>query len=123
MPSASTRAPFIVACLCAQWCSTCRDYESTFRRVERQFAGRAEDLRFMWIDVEDQADLVDPIEVENFPTLLMARGLEPYFIGPLTPQPETLARLVRAQMANQASAGLQEPALRALVMRLQALIE
>jgi thiol-disulfide isomerase/thioredoxin len=123
MPSASDRAPFIVACLCAQWCGTCRDYEATFRQIESQFSGGDVDIRFLWIDVEDQSDLVDPIEVENFPTLLMADGPEPRFLGPLTPQPETLARLIRAQLANMSTPGLPDPHVRALVARLHALTD
>jgi thioredoxin 1 len=48
---------FIVVCLCAEWCSSCREYGRTFNQVAREFAG----VRFLWIDVEDQAALVDAI--------------------------------------------------------------
>ena len=82
--------PLLVACLCAQWCGTCRDYQPLFKQFEAQFPG----IRFVWIDVEDQADLVDPIEVENFPTLLIARDGQPVFFGTITPHLETLRRLV-----------------------------
>ena len=83
--------PLWVACLCAAWCGTCREYRATFDSV----AAACPDARFAWIDIEDEADLVDPVEVENFPTLLIAVRDEPVFFGPLTPHRETLVRLVR----------------------------
>lgn len=67
-----------VICLCADWCGTCRDYASLFEQIRKTFA----QVRFAWIDIEDEADLVEPIEVETFPTLLIARNGEPIFLVP-----------------------------------------
>lgn len=61
-----------------------------FEQLQDQFPA----IRFLWIDIEDEADLVDPIEVENFPTLLIASGVTPLFFGTLTPHIETLQRLI-----------------------------
>ncbi|HWK82169.1 MAG TPA: thioredoxin family protein, partial [Caldimonas sp.] len=48
----------LVACLCADWCSSCREYRSIFDALAARFEGRAE---FAWIDIEDEADaLGDP---------------------------------------------------------------
>lgn len=81
----------LVACLCAQWCGVCRGYADVFAQVGARFP----QARFMWVDVEDQADLVDPIEVDTFPTLLIAAAGRPVFFGALTPQAGTLERIVR----------------------------
>jgi len=81
----------LVVCLCAQWCGVCRSYNDTFEQVRARFP-RA---RFMWVDVEDQSDLVDPIEVDTFPTLLIAAAGRPVFFGALAPQAGTLERIVR----------------------------
>jgi hypothetical protein len=54
--------------------------------------------RFVWVDVEDEADLVDPIDVEDFPTVLIASDGQARFFGTLTPHLETLRRLVQAQL-------------------------
>lgn len=83
----------LVACLCAQWCGTCRDYQSLFGQLQAEFAP----VKFVWVDVEDHADWVDPIEVENFPTLLIAQGETPFFFGTLNPHIETLRRLIQSQ--------------------------
>ena len=52
----------------------------------------------MWVDVEDEADLVDSIDVEDFPTLLIASAGQARFFGTLTPHLETLRRLVQAEL-------------------------
>ncbi len=102
MPTApiSDSADLLVACLCADWCGTCRDYLATFEPMQAQFP----EVRFVWIDVENEAGLVDPIEVENFPTLLITRRGQAMFFGTITPHLETLQRLIRRQLEDDASA-------------------
>jgi histidine triad (HIT) family protein len=70
-------AEFLVACLCAAWCGTCRDYRAGFHALAERFP----EARFLWLDVEDDADLVDDYEVENFPTLLIQRHDTVLFFG------------------------------------------
>ena len=48
-------APLHVICLCAAWCGTCRDYAAVIDTLRAEFPA----LRFSWVDVEDQADVVD----------------------------------------------------------------
>jgi len=85
-------APLLVACLCARWCNLCEGYRTTFDTL----AARHPQHRFQWIDIEDEADLVHAVDVENFPTLLIANGTHLRFLGVLTPQLETLERVLRA---------------------------
>jgi thioredoxin-like negative regulator of GroEL len=89
-------APLVVACLCARWCQLCNSYRATFEAAAARRPGR----RFVYIDIEDEADLVHAIDVENFPTLLIAEGSQLRFLGVITPQPETLERLLRAAEAR-----------------------
>jgi thiol-disulfide isomerase/thioredoxin len=88
--------PLLVACLCAQWCGTCKEYEALFHSLQAEFLGAT----FRWIDVEDESELVDPIEVENFPTLLIATGGQARFFGTITPHIETLKRLIQSHAGN-----------------------
>lgn len=96
MTSSVTVAPqsVLVVCLCADWCGVCRDYVNRFEQVQARFPG----VEFLWIDVEDDADLLHPLDIDNFPTLLVGVGPEPRFLGPLTPHVDTLDRLIRAQL-------------------------
>jgi thioredoxin 1 len=87
----------LVACLCAEWCNTCTDYRAPFLQLQQEFP----QADFVWVDIEDEADLIDPIEVDNFPTLLIASAGEPQFFGTVTPHMDTLRRLVQ----NHQSAG------------------
>lgn len=92
MPASTALTPLLVACLCAQWCGSCREYRSLFEQIAATFP----DSDFVWVDIEDEAALVDPVEVENFPTLLIATTEGARFFGPLLPHKETLVRLLRA---------------------------
>jgi thiol-disulfide isomerase/thioredoxin len=83
-----------VLCLCAQWCRTCDDYRQPFEDL----AGRWPAVRFEWIDIEDQADRVGELDIENFPTILIVRGDSPVFFGTVLPHIEVVERtLQRAQ--------------------------
>jgi len=84
----------LVACLCAAWCRTCDSYRDTFAAAAREHPT----LRFVWIDIEDEADSLAPLDldVENFPTVLVAQGDELRFFGTLTPHAATLKRTIDA---------------------------
>jgi thioredoxin 1 len=105
----------LVVCLCAEWCGVCRDYRSRFEQVAARFPG----VEFLWVDVEDEADLVHPLDIDNFPTLLVGVGDEPRFMGPLTPHVDTLDRLIRAQLQVQVSDKASDPAHAALLSRIR----
>lgn len=97
MPTAEAAAPgLLIACLCAAWCRLCDSYRDTFGAVAARHPGH----RFVYIDIEDDADLVHAVDVENFPTLVIAEGATLRFLGVITPQPEMLDRLVRAAEAR-----------------------
>jgi thiol-disulfide isomerase/thioredoxin len=87
---------WIVACLCAQWCGTCGAYRAAFDSL----AARHPDKEFIWIDIEDQADVVGDLDVENFPTLLIQRDDTVAFFGTMLPDPALADRLVKAQAAQ-----------------------
>jgi thioredoxin 1 len=109
----------IVACLCADWCGACREYKPVFDSLARKFPH----IRFLWVDVEDEADLIDPIEVEDFPTILIAKEHEsnmlPLFFGTVLPHVETLERLIQDKMTNEAHAKVKDAAVVKLVASLQ----
>ena len=115
-PSPTPTPHLLVACLCADWCGACREYKPRFEQLQAAFPG----VLFVWVDVEDESDLVDPIEVENFPTLLMATHERVYFFGTVMPHLETLQRLVETQLAVDAPSQPQEPMVEALAQRLWA---
>ncbi|HEY8606533.1 MAG TPA: thioredoxin family protein [Noviherbaspirillum sp.] len=84
---------WVIACLCAAWCDTCRSYRDGFDRL----AARHPDKRFVWIDIEDQADFIGDIDVENFPTLLIQRRDVVAFFGTVLPDAGVADRLLSAQ--------------------------
>lgn len=91
-----------LACLCAAWCRLCDDYAPVLQQVAAELAAAGVPLRCHWIDIEDQADLVGEVDVETFPTIVVADAAQVRFAGPLTPQPDTLRRLLRALLLDAA---------------------
>jgi len=92
-----------VACLCAAWCRTCDDYRPVFEAAVDELRRAGVSVTAHWIDIEDEAELVGDYDVETFPTLLVADAQRVRFVGPLTPQPETLRRLLRATVLEASS--------------------
>ena len=95
----------VVACLCAAWCDTCCSYRPGFE----QLAARHPDKRFIWIDIEDQADFIGDIDVENFPTLLIQRGDNVAFFGTTLPELKLAERLI-ASLADKSPEELRAEA-------------
>ena len=86
--------PWLVACLCAGWCRTCDEVRPTFEELARE----RPDMRFAWIDIEEESDALGPLalDVENFPTLLVANGPEVRFYGTVLPHAGTIGRTIDA---------------------------
>jgi thiol-disulfide isomerase/thioredoxin len=80
----------LVACLCAQWCKTCRDYRATFDRLADQHP----DICFVWIDIETHADQLDEFDVENFPTILIEDQHARRFFGTVLPHASIVERML-----------------------------
>lgn len=83
----------LVACLCAEWCGTCKEYLPGFAAL----AARYPDDCFVWIDVETHSDyLGEDIDIENFPTVLIqpVAGGAPQFYGTVLPHLDVLERML-----------------------------
>jgi len=119
IPPQSPAGPLWLACLCAAWCRTCDGYAPVLREVASAFEAALPALRVRWIDIEDEADLVGDLDVETFPTIavLDERGVR--FFGPLTPQPETLRRVLGATLAEAAAAAAVPSEVEAFAARLR----
>lgn len=97
---------WVVACLCADWCGSCREYAAAFNA----WAARYPQHHFVWIDIEDQADLVGDLDIDNFPTLLIERGSTVAFFGPVEPDTRLAERILLSQL-EKSDAELQREAI------------
>lgn len=93
----------VVVCLCAEWCGTCRGYQEELSRL----AGRYPDHVFVWLDVEDDADIVGDLDIETFPTLMVLQGDAMLFAGVLLPHIQHLDRLL-ATLADRPALAANE---------------
>lgn len=111
-----------VICLCAHWCRLCNAYRKTFEA----FAARQTEHQFAFIDIDDESDLLDSIEgldVVDFPTLLIIDAAGLRFFGPVTPQSETLERIVCTAGAGKLPPPQPFPGTGALQVLLQGIAE
>lgn len=88
----------LIVALCAQWCGTCREFRPL---LERHVAGR-NDCAVRWCDIEDEAELLGDVDVEDFPTLLIIRGEQVCYFGTSLPLEPVVAQLLRAVRASSA---------------------
>lgn len=89
-----------VICLCAEWCGTCREWRPQLAAQAAQMPG----VQFAWVDVEDQADAMGDLDIETFPTLLVAQGDRARFLGPVLPTAAAIGRLLES-LRNDPRAG------------------
>lgn len=97
VPSPSTApAGWQVVCLCAAWCGVCREWTPVFEELARSHP----QVRFAWVDIEDEADAMGDVDVETFPTLLVADGDRARFFGPVQPSVVQVGRLLDSLLAS-----------------------
>jgi thioredoxin 1 len=111
----SEQTPWWVVCLCAAWCGVCREWQPTFAAQARAHPH----LRFAWVDVEDEDEAMGDVDIETFPTLLVARGDEVLFLGPIPPSSTQFTRLLATLQAQPRGAPGVAAEANALLQRLK----
>lgn len=106
----------VVLALCAEWCGACREFRPLLERI----AAARPQLLFAWADTENDADALGDVDVDDFPTLLVARGATVLHYGVSLPLEAVVARLVDvlAQAADAGPAAAVPDAARELAQRL-----
>jgi thioredoxin 1 len=80
-----------VVCLCAQWCGICRAFRPEFESL------RISGFCFYWVDIEEHDEALADIDVETFPTVIIAdRNNRIYFAGAIEPPVANLRRVLSA---------------------------
>ena len=105
-----------VACLCAAWCGACREWQPTFVEQARAHP----QMHFAWVDVEDEDEAMGEVDIETFPTLLVARGDQVLFLGPIPPLGPQFTRLLATLQAQSGPGSAPGPDADALFARLHA---
>jgi thiol-disulfide isomerase/thioredoxin len=101
----------LVVCYCAQWCDTCKQYQGEFEALADQFPGHT----FLWVDIEENPELLGDDDVENFPTLLVQTATANLFYGPMLPYISHLEKLLRHLDETSPALDGGPPLLRALL--------
>jgi len=80
----------LVVCYCAAWCDTCTQYRRDFAALADRHPGHV----FIWVDIEEQPELLGDEDVENFPTVLLQTPENTLFFGTQLPYVSHLERLL-----------------------------
>jgi thioredoxin 1 len=112
--AATAPAPLRVICLCAAWCGVCRDWTGIFESLSASHP----QVLFDWVDVEDEDDAMGDVDIETFPTLLIAQGAKARFFGPVQPSATQVARLLESLLADRGEGRDAGPEATALLGRL-----
>lgn len=83
---------WLIACYCAQWCGTCKEYFTAFEALSQRFPQHL----FVWVDIEEEPELLDDIDIENFPTLLIQIEGKNHFFGTMLPYISHLERILQS---------------------------
>jgi hypothetical protein len=94
--SAQDQPTWWVVCLCAAWCGVCREWLPQFTAQARARAP----MQFAWVDVEDDDEAMGDVDIETFPTLLVARGSEVMYLAPIPPLGSQFTRLLARLQAQ-----------------------
>lgn len=105
-----------VVCLCAEWCSACRAWRPDWDAA----AARHPQHHWQWLDIEDEPDLMDEVglDIETFPTVLIARGGQALLLSAIPPQPGFLDHLIARLGRENATPQGVTPEAAALAARL-----
>ncbi|MFA9274690.1 MAG: thioredoxin family protein [Candidatus Aquirickettsiella gammari] len=94
---------WLISCLCAAWCDTCQSYRKSFDDLRKLHPDKC----FAWIDIEDHANLIDDLDIENFPTILIEYEYKVLFLGTMLPDANLVHRLVKSYEETIQKNGIQ----------------
>ena len=117
--AASPSSGVLVACLCADWCYICEAYKAVFESLRGDFGAQA---AFVWVDIEDNEGALGNVDVDDFPTFLVARGDAVVFFGPVMARRDAALRAVQRAQRGE-SAAIDDAQLQSLAARIRALAD
>ncbi|WP_114652174.1 thioredoxin domain-containing protein [Polynucleobacter necessarius] len=75
---------------CAEWCGSCREFKEHFNSIN------ADGLSKVWLDIEDEASLINEINIDNLPTILaVSDDGHTYFFGEIPPNKTFLEKILQ----------------------------
>jgi thioredoxin 1 len=110
--------PVQVICLCAAWCGVCRDWTPVFEALASAYPH----VQFDWVDVEDEADAMGDVDIETFPSLLVAQGDSARFFGPVQPSFTQVSRLVESLLSERSAQASEAAQAGDLLQRLRSVL-
>lgn len=116
-PQEPESAGLWVICLCAEWCHICRQMQSALADDRRLSSV----VRWLWVDIEEHADLLGDLEVQTFPTYLIGHHDEVLLYAPGPTQSDAILSYVMpyatGRMTGAPASRLVQQAFSAITLR------
>lgn len=90
----------LVSCFCASWCRVCHSYQEIFLDLSQKYSNYC----FIWVDIEENADLIDFYDFNDFPTINIEDISKTTFFGPVLPNFSALDYLIKYQSSLKCQA-------------------
>lgn len=75
---------------CAEWCGSCREFKEHFNSIEIY------GLSKKWLDIENEAVLLENIDIDNLPTILAVSDDElSFYFGEIPPNKIFLEKILK----------------------------
>lgn len=94
----------LIVGLCASWCNNCADW----RRTVSLLAEKYREFCFVWLDIDEHADMVAEVDLETLPVLLVQDNDQVLFLGSVIPKKDVTERIIQNDnaMMNIANPGI-----------------
>lgn len=83
----------LIACFCADWCSSCQAWQNSFSRLAQKFP---EDC-FVWLDIDKHPDMIADIDLDILPVMLVQNEEKVYFLGTIKPELSIVEKIIQSE--------------------------
>ncbi|WP_239663487.1 thioredoxin family protein [Citrobacter koseri] len=83
----------LVACFCADWCSSCQAWRDNFSRL----AQKSPEDCFVWLDIDKHPDMIADIDLDILPVMLVQNEEKVYFLGTIKPELSIVEKIIQSK--------------------------
>lgn len=95
---------WLFVCFCAGWCNSCREYLPQLKKL----AKARKDVHFIWVDIEEHADMLGDLDIYKFPSILIQYDNTVAFYSCIHPDAALSERVLQSMIDTPIEEHLQK---------------